>query len=238
MIKVVTFDLWNTLFVNKYYNDLRLNFFIQFLNEKQKSLSFDEVNNSFNTAFHLSNINFQKVNFRHIYTRERILRLLKNLNIMLPDIEIIKIEIEFEEIMLSDPPLLKIGVKDTLIELSKDYKIGLISNTGITPGRVIKKVFQKYDILDYFKITLFSDETGFYKPNPIMFEPILKEFNCKPQNVIHIGDILETDIKGANDCNMFSIWINDSNAVNSEKIQPHYEIPRLYDAINIIKGIA
>ena len=42
--------------------------------------------------------------------------------------------------MLSDSPLLKICVKDTLRDLLKDYKIGLISNSGITPGRVIKKV--------------------------------------------------------------------------------------------------
>ncbi len=139
--------------------------------------------------------------------------------------------------MLTDPPPLIFGVKETLNELSKDYIIGLISNTGITPGRVIKKVLQKYDIQKYFKITIFSDETGFFKPNPIMFETILKELNCLPQNAIHIGDKLETDVKGAKDCKMFTIWINNSNSPRPEEIIPDYEIQKIYDVVKIVNEI-
>jgi putative hydrolase of the HAD superfamily len=159
------------------------------------------------------------------------------LNIQLSKSEINEIKMKFEEMMIFDPPLLKIGAKETLKELSNAYKIGLISNTGITPGRIIKKVFKKYDIEKYFEITIFSDETGFYKPQPIMFETALKEFECTPQNVIHIGDKLETDVKGANDCGMLTIWINDSNSQILEYIQPDYEIKQIYDAVNIIKNI-
>ncbi|MFW9827748.1 MAG: HAD family hydrolase [Candidatus Thorarchaeota archaeon] len=237
MIKVITFDLWNTLFLNKSYMDIRLDFFIQFLKKKNKFSSYDKICHAFNSAFHLSDIYFEDNNFRHIYTHERILRLLNIINIELSRSEIIELQIKFEEMMLTDPPPLIFSVKETLNELSKDYIIGLISNTGITPGRVIKKVFQKYDIQKYFKITLFSDETGFFKPNPIMFETILKEFNCIPQNAIHIGDKLETDVKGAKDCKMFTIWINDSNSLKSEEILPDYEIQKIYDVVKIVKDI-
>ncbi len=33
MIKGVTFDLWNTIFNNKFYSDFRLNYFTKFLKE-------------------------------------------------------------------------------------------------------------------------------------------------------------------------------------------------------------
>ncbi|MFX1389567.1 MAG: HAD family hydrolase [Promethearchaeota archaeon] len=237
MIKVVTFDLWNTLFANKSYMDSRLNFFIQLLNDNQIILNGNKIDDAFNKAFHLSNIYFEELNFSHIYTHERILRLLNHLNIELSKSEINEIKIKFEEMMIFDPPLLKIGVKETLRELSNAYKIGLISNTGITPGRVIKKVFKKYDIEKYFEITIFSDEIGFYKPKPIMFETIINSFDCTPQNVIHIGDKLETDVKGASDCGMLTIWINDSNSQILEYIQPDYEIKQIYDVVNIIKNI-
>jgi HAD superfamily hydrolase (TIGR01549 family) len=217
--------------------DIRLDFFIKFLKEKKIFSFYDEIYNAFNSAFHLSDIYFEENNFRHIYTNERILRLLHTMNIELSNSDIFELQVKFEEIMLTDPPPLIFGVKETLNELSKDYIIGLISNTGITPGRVIKKVLQKYDIQKYFKITIFSDETGFFKPNPIMFETILKELNCLPQNAIHIGDKLETDVKGAKDCKMFTIWINDSNSPKSEEILPDYEIQKIYDVVKIVNEI-
>jgi len=70
-----------------------------------------------------------------------------------------------------------------------------------------------------------------------MFETALKKFKCKPQNAIHIGDRLETDIKGAKDCNMLSIWINDLKIPKSNIIIPDYEIQQIYDAVSIIKRI-
>ncbi|MFX0006426.1 MAG: HAD family hydrolase [Promethearchaeota archaeon] len=237
MIKLVTFDLWNTLFENKSYKDLRLYYFTQYLTKNQISYSLKAVNNAFNKTFHLSDGNLKDINYRHIYTRERISRLLQALNINITQSHSKKIEIQFEEIMLHDPPFLKIGVKRTLQDLSETYNIGLISNTGITPGHVIRKIFVNYNIDKYFKFTIFSDETGFYKPNPIMFETALNKIKCKPQNAIHIGDLLETDIKGAQESNMLTIWINDSNSPKLKKIQPDYEIHQIYDAVPLIRGI-
>ena len=165
------------------------------------------------------------------------IRLLNNLNINVSQSDKNLIRIEFEETMFKDPPLLKTGVKETLNNLSKKYEIGLISNTGITPGRVIKKVLEKHDILKYFLFTLFSDETGYYKPSKKMFQTALKEFNCKPQNIIHVGDILETDIRGAKECNMLTVWFNDSWADKSNNIQPDYEIHLISEIIDIIESL-
>ena len=237
MIKLVTFDLWNTLFENKSYRDLRLYYFTQYLTKSQISYSLKAVNNAFNKIFHLYDGNLKNNNYRHIYTRERISRLLKALNINITQSHCKKIEIQFEEIMLQDPPSLKIGVKRTLQDLSESYNIGLISNTGITPGHIIRKIFTKYNIDKYFKFTIFSDETGFYKPNPIMFEAALNKLKCKPQDAIHIGDLLETDIKGAQESNILTIWINDSNSPKLKEIQPDYEIHQIYDAVPLIRGI-
>ncbi len=237
MIKLVTFDLWNTIFENKSYMDLRLDYFTHYLGKTQISYSLEDVKNAFNSAFYLSNVNLVEINYRHIYTHERISRLLKALNINVSKSDNKNIEMKFEDIMLKDPPPLKVGAKAALQELSEEYDIGLISNTGITPGHIIKKVLNAYDIDKFFKLTLFSDETGFYKPSSNMFKTALKKLNCKPQNAIHIGDLLETDIKGAKDCNMLTIWFNDSNSSREIEIQPDFEIQQIYDAVPIIKGI-
>ena len=237
MIKAVTFDLWNTIFANRFYSDIRLHYLNHFLEKEEITVSSNKVKDAFYSVFNISDLNLEEINYRHIYTYERLSNLFQVLDIKCSESQIKEIEKDFEEVMLNAPPPLKTGVKETLKELSLYFNIGLISNTGITPGRIIKEVFNLYDIQKFFQLTLFSDETGVYKPNPLMFETALKKLKCKPQNAIHIGDILETDISGAKNCNMLAIWINDSSSPGSQIIQPDYEIQKIYDAVDIIKTI-
>jgi len=235
MIQAITFDLWNTLFNNRFYTEMRLNWFTQFLNENNIFYSKSNVENAFKLAFHLPPRNFKENT--HICTEDIISNMLKILQIDLSKKHKHIVKNEFEEVMLMDPPSLKKGAKPTLKELSSDYKIGLISNTGITPGRIIIKVFQEYNILQYFQVVIFSDEIGFKKPHPILFNTALKKLECRPQDAIHIGDILETDIKGAKECNMHTIWFNDSFSQKSQQIKPDYEINEISEVIPIIKNI-
>ena len=237
MIQAITFDLWNTLFANKFYTDRRLHHFFQFLQERNVFLPFDNIKNAFDRKFHFSEVTFEEIEFRHIYIEERISNVLKDISIeiSLADLDILKQELEI--MMLQDPPLLKKGVKKALEILAPDYKIGLISNTGVTPGRILSKILDQYNIFQLFDVSVFSDETGLFKPHPKMFEIPLKKFNCQPQNAIHIGDMLETDIKGAKEYNMQAIWLNDSNSPKSTDIQPDYEIKEIYEVVQIIKDI-
>jgi len=235
MIQAITFDLWNTIFINKFYSDLRLKYLIQFLESKEILYSLDKIKVAFRSAFSLAERYYNENN--HIYTEDRIANMLNILNLDMTKTHKNLIKEEFERIMLNDPPSLKKGVKETLEELSLNYKIGLISNTGITPGRIINKVFQEYDVFKFFNVQIYSDEIGFYKPHPILFKTALRELKSSPQNSIHIGDKLETDIKGAKDFNMFTIWFNDSYSPNSELIQPDYEIHDISEVIQIIKKL-
>jgi len=121
MIEAISFDLWNTLFENKFYSDIRLKIFTEFLKEKKISSSFEDVRSAFNLGLKLSNINLEDINYRHIYTEERVSEVLKILNIKLTKSDKRLIKDEFERAMLTDPPSLKTGVKQTLEELSSNY---------------------------------------------------------------------------------------------------------------------
>ncbi len=235
MIKAITFDLWNTIFDNRFYSDFRLNFFTLFIEKKQIAYDLQEIENSFKLAFYLPERNYEEND--HIYTEDRIAKMLDLLKIDLTELDKELIKNKFEEIMLNDPPSLKIGVKQTLEELSSDYKIGLISNTGITPGRIISKVFQEYEIFQYFDVKIFSDEIGYYKPHKIIFKTALESLKCIPQNAIHIGDNLETDIKGAQDYNMYTVWFNESKSPKSENVQPDYEIHEINEVLQIVQKL-
>ncbi|MHA2398119.1 MAG: HAD family hydrolase [Promethearchaeota archaeon] len=238
MISVVTFDLWNTLFSKKSYSEIRLTSLYNFLEKQGIPISSNTVENAYHSKFHFHEVTFEDINFHHIYTKERITRVFKELELKIEEKEIEKLRLEFESLMIDNPPLLKKGVTDTLEELAADYQLGLISNTGVTPGPIISQVLENYGILQYFDVTIYSDETGLFKPHPKMFEIPLNELNCKATNAIHIGDMIETDVKGANEFDMLSIWLNDSNEINTTDIEPDYEISQISDAVPIIKSLS
>jgi putative hydrolase of the HAD superfamily len=237
MIQVITFDLWNTLIANKSYSEQRLQYFFQFLQESEVFILFDELKNAYDKKFHFTEVTFEEIEFRHIYTIDRIQNVLDEIKIEISEADLYQLKQEFESMMLEDPPELKDGVKKTLEVLAKDYYIGLISNTGVTPGKIISKILEEYNILQYFDLTVYSDETGLFKPHIKMFEIPMEKFNCKPQNAIHIGDLLETDIKGAKDFKMKTIWINDMNSPKPTEIFPDFEIRQISEAIQIIRNL-
>lgn len=76
-------------------------------------------------------------------------------------------------------------------------KMGLISDTGLTPGRILIGFLEREGLLDYFSSLTFSDETGYPKPDPRMFEKTLAEMGVLPEHALHVGDTPRTDIAGA-----------------------------------------
>lgn len=56
-----------------------------------------------------------------------------------------------------------------------------------------------------------SEDAKSYKPRSELFEMALKETNLKPQEIVHIGDSLSSDIKGASNLGINTIWINRNN---------------------------
>ncbi|MFW9865061.1 MAG: HAD family hydrolase [Candidatus Thorarchaeota archaeon] len=238
MIYAITFDLWNTIFANKFYSKQRLDILYSFLQSREIYVPFEVLKNAFNTKFHLYNVTLKSLNYQHVYTDERIYRVFEEIDVEIPSPDIKLLQKDLESVMLEDPPLLKTGAKKSLEILSSDFKIGLISNTGITPGPILSKVLEWYGLIDLFDIIIYSDETGVYKPHPKMFEIPLKKFNCKGSNAIHIGDSLATDIKGAQELNMLTIWINDSDYPQMLEIRPDYQIKEISEMIQIIRSLS
>lgn len=55
-----------------------------------------------------------------------------------------------------------------------------------------------------------SEEVRSYKPRKEMFEQALRAGGLRPDEVVHIGDSLSSDVKGAQACQIPAIWLNRS----------------------------
>ncbi len=139
----------------------------------------------------------------------------------------------------SDYYLLSLSQSTDLIEGAEDlvkwcygkFKIGIITN-GLTS---VQKPRFGNSILDkYFEHYIISEEIGFAKPYSEIFDYSLNKFdhNDKSSTII-IGDNLTSDIKGGNDYEIDTCWINQFG-VSEKSIIPTYEIKDLAELKKIL----
>lgn len=86
----------------------------------------------------------------------------------------------------------------------------------------------------YIKRILVSEEVKNNKPNPQIFNEILNSEMILPENALIVGDSLSSDILGAKNSSIKSIWFNPNKIINKSKIIPTYEINSLLEIKTIL----
>lgn len=237
LVKAVTFDLWNTLLCAKNYEEHRVSVLSTILEEDGFSRDKDKIRSAYESAIiHFDNLWKTDTKYHVISAAKSTAIILRDLNTRLSRSSVRRIIKEFEEVILLDPPLLVEDVKMVLKKLDKQHRIGLISNSGITPGRILRKVLDKLEVLRYLDCTVFSDEIGYTKPNQLIFREAIKILQSTPHETVHIGDLLHTDVVGAKFFGMKTVWLNRAGEVNKSDINPDYEVGQLFQIIEILKA--
>jgi len=98
---------------------------------------------------------------------------------------------------LDKPPEMFEAAPAVLATLSQDYSLGLICNTGASPGVVLRNVLHRAGLLSHFKVAVFSDETGWRKPHHSVFAAAATGLGLTPAECVHVGDDPWTDGHGA-----------------------------------------
>ncbi|HET6747546.1 MAG TPA: HAD family hydrolase [Candidatus Saccharimonadales bacterium] len=101
------------------------------------------------------------------------------------------------------PRLIEDDLLDTFRALrDAGYRLGTLSNTGMGDCNMVKPVLNHYGLDRLLDVQLFSCEDGRAKPNPGIFQRMVKEFGEEPQSVLHIGDNGNADYRGAIDAGL------------------------------------
>jgi putative hydrolase of the HAD superfamily len=120
------------------------------------------------------------------------------------------------------------------------YQLAIFSN-GIPVKQYEKLV--RMDLANLFDYIFISQEINIEKPSHDFFYYCFKEMGVSAEEVMYIGDRLDTDIKPANELGMISVLIHrggkyDPN-IKKNKIdritEPNYEIHSLNELTKIIK---
>lgn len=208
-IRAITFDLWDTVFVDDSDEPKRAtqglppkpverrNLVHQFLEQhkpisrERVELAYDTVDAAFRQVWYGQNVTWT--------VRERLSVLLKGLKRNLPAAELDELVRLHEEMELAVRPDLAPNVTEALGRLEGKYRMGVVSDAIFSPGRALRQLLADYDILKFFSAFVFSDEIGCSKPNPATFEAAAKALNVRLSEIAHIGDRELKDIAGPHD---------------------------------------
>jgi putative hydrolase of the HAD superfamily len=89
------------------------------------------------------------------------------------------------------------GTLEAIPALAENHPLGIVSDTGLTPGRVIRELLARQNFARYFYAMSFSDETGVVKPQREAFLKALEAMGVPPAEALHTGDLPRADIEGA-----------------------------------------
>lgn len=126
------------------------------------------------------------------------------------------------------------GALKTLTDLKKLGFIIFAGTNGVVETQ--KQRLNDSNLVGYFDDIFISEEIGFEKPNPEFFKAIFdKHASITKENTLMIGDSLSSDIQGAINLGLDSIWFNPSKQ-KASSIKPTYEITDLSEILPIINN--
>jgi putative hydrolase of the HAD superfamily len=97
--------------------------------------------------------------------------------------------------VLAHPPDLSPGAARAVRDLAaRGVILGIVSNTGRTPGLILRRVLERHGLLRYFGPISYSDEIGVRKPEAEIFRVTLAAAGMRPGQALHNPD---ADVVGA-----------------------------------------
>ena len=120
-------------------------------------------------------------------------------------------------------------------------RIGMISNTGMTPGTTFRTYLANTGMLGYFDTLTFSDEVRMAKPAKEIFLLTLRAMNALPQQAVHIGDSVKNDVAGAKLCGLRTVWItgfSEREDPDDPATEPDETVDGLAEVVSAIQRIS
>lgn len=211
-MKLITFDFWNTLFLDQHEGDRnarRMAFALEKLRIHNQSLTLQDIEKAFAVAS--VDFNTQWTERTSCDMNRYVGVMLQTLQMAIPDEDRRELVHFFETILLEFQPAVVPNAAEAIRHASSRMKVGLISDTGYSPGTTLRRILGFHKMEEHFHSFSFSNETGYLKPRPETFRRILDELRIEPEKSVHIGDLEDTDIAGAKQMGMKAIKFIGAN---------------------------
>ncbi|MGH7158367.1 MAG: HAD family hydrolase [Candidatus Saccharimonadales bacterium] len=207
-IRLFSFDFWDTLVASNPSFALARNALVyEQLGCEAHDIAVDTFTAYFNTAKQKTERQSEREG-RHIGLAERLGVLCVSLNLPAPSDKIVAaIENEQHALSATFPAhLYSEGVPALLQSIADSGRaIGVISNTGMLNSQDVMKLIEINSLDNLITHHVFSDQTGFTKPNSRAFYTLTEFAGVAPETVLHTGDNKFADYEGARANGMYAV---------------------------------
>ncbi len=94
---------------------------------------------------------------------------------------------------------------EAMRKIAKHLRVGLISN--FDDSETGHLIMHDTGIRELFDAVIISADTGYRKPNPLIFKKILEMMKLEPADILFVGDTPLDDVLGSKGVGMHSAWI-------------------------------
>ena len=123
------------------------------------------------------------------------------------------------------------GAEELVRYLAKRYPLTVVTNGFV---EVQYEKFDKSGLRDCFAHIVLSEEVGYQKPNPRIFEEALRMNGLQAEDVVMIGDSWTSDIQGAINAGIDQIWIRKSKDPLPEAQSATYLVHTLSEVMEVL----
>ena len=227
MLKSVSFDLWETLItdtpaLSREQERLRLTRMEEILTAGGYGALADRIEHAYRALWHRCQELYWSAD-KDVPCRTQIDHFLEELQITIEDpATLAALEDAYAHAAVEVLPAVVEGAPETLAALrARGLKIGLISNTGRTPGYALRRVLEELGLASSIEVMVFSNEHGFCKPVTSIFEELRRGLGLAFEEMAFVGDNLYADVHGAQRLGM--VGIHFTPAKRGTAVAPHVE---------------
>ncbi len=247
-VKAVTFDFWDTIVDDDSDEPKRQARGLRPKPEERRHLLWAALNRhgdialeDVNAAFDAADAAFNEVWKDHSITwkvADRMARALRELDRSLPGEDLAKLAGDLGRMEVDIPPDPIDGIGEALEDLSRRYKLCIVSDTLVTPADGLRQVLEGHGLKQYFQGFAFSDEVGYSKPHADMFKSAARQLGVEVAEMIHVGDRDHNDIKGPQALGMKAVLFTAARGDDKQTTSADAVCERHQDLPGIIDGLA
>ncbi len=247
MIKAVTFDLWDTMIHDDSDEATRKAQGLRSKRAERRHLLWEALNAAepigaerVNLAYDVADAAFNRVWHDLFVTwtiEERLRVVLEGIGRALPEAAFAKVVAAHESMEVEIPPDTIDGIEVALADLAQRYKLCVVSDTIVTPGRGLRDLLEGHGLKQYFSGFAFSDEIGHSKPHRAMFDAAADQLDVAMEEMVHIGDRDHNDVKGSQVLGMKAVLFVATRALDKDQTSAdaicarHAELPGIVDRL-------
>ena len=205
MLKAIAFDLWETLITDtkeasKAQERLRLENISAILGTTPAA-----IESAYRNVWHRCQELYWSRD-EDIPCRRQIEHFLEIARIDADDDTVAQLEHVYAMAAVENLPSIVDGADHVIASLKeRGYRIGLISNTGRTPGYALRQILDRLGLAAQIDAMVFSNEHGECKPRRSIFEALRASLGVEHGEMMFVGDNLYVDVHGAKSCGMFAV---------------------------------